>query len=109
MGPVPGLEPVSECVPCTLGVDAGEQWALLSPVFGLWVHRGHQNLPRKIRHACELAGHATLVGGAGQGCRHTPVPGYFPTPGARAPGGATDEDTEAQRGEGLSRSSRGLG
>lgn len=81
---------LSVCLPrVPLRVDASEQGAPPSPVFGFLAHRGHENLPRKNKHAYELAGHAMLIRGGGHDSRHTVsarMPSHARSP--RSPNGA---------------------
>lgn len=59
---------VPACAPP--GVYGSGRQAMPSPVFVFLVHRGHENLPKKSKHECELAGHAMLIGGQGMtACR----------------------------------------
>lgn len=74
-------KPVPACAPRS--VWQGRQ-AMPSPVFVFLVRRGHENLPRKSIHECELAGHATLIGGAGHDSMLS-VPGHLPMRGAPNP------------------------
>lgn len=80
------------------GVYASEWQVMPSPVFVLLSHRGHENLPRKSKHACELAGHATFTGGAG----HDSMPstsGHLLMPGVLNPPTGPPMGTLRPRGE----------
>lgn len=81
-GPLLGLETCACMQPP--GVYGSRRQAMPSPVFVFLVHRGHENLPRKSKHECELAGHATLIGRAGHDSIPS-MPGHLPILGAPNP------------------------